>query len=170
MQPYSTLLPRLQGRCFWTAAGFTASRDSHPRQDLCRPPSCLPAGLDGSIIIPDAVIAIHQPPQLASWTDGPAYTLLIGRHSIKAGRAAESNKTEKVTSFPALAFTDGLRASSNVAAPHRAHQESIQNIGYEIIKEQWKGEITLPLLSRKKQGGVRNFFLISSKKFSVTAQ
>ena len=53
-----------------------------------------PAGLDGSIIIPDAVIAIHQPPQLALWTDGPAYTLSLAVID-RSKPGVKSNKTEK---------------------------------------------------------------------------
>ena len=50
-----------------TAAGFTAPRDSHPRQDLCRPPAVLQS--DGSIIVSDGIIA-KQPATDCFWTDG----------------------------------------------------------------------------------------------------
>ena len=41
---YSTLLPQAAGQPIWTAAGFTASWASHPREDLSRLPSLLAAG------------------------------------------------------------------------------------------------------------------------------
>ena len=58
---------------------------------------------------------------------------------IEAGRVSNRTKQKKVTSFASRAPTDGLRASSNVAAPYRAHQERIQNIGYKIFKVQMRG-------------------------------
>ena len=44
MRLYSTLLPQAAGQPIWTAAGFTASWASHPREDLSRLPSLLAAG------------------------------------------------------------------------------------------------------------------------------
>ena len=43
---HSTLLPQTSGRKTWTAVGWTASWDFHPRQDLCRLLSLLEAGTE----------------------------------------------------------------------------------------------------------------------------
>ncbi len=66
---------------FLDSGWHTASRESHPRQDLCRPPSCLSAGLDGSIIIPDAVVA-EQPATgcfMVGWEPLCTLQKIIGR-------------------------------------------------------------------------------------------
>ena len=87
-------------------------------------------------------ISVGRPPAFRrDWT-GVSLSLTLSlrytsRHSwlidwpslIEAGRVSNRTKQKKVTSFASRAPTDGLRASSNVAAPHRAHQERIQNIG-----------------------------------------
>ena len=52
---FDTTSPDVRAKA-WTAAGFTAPRDSHPRQDLCRPPSIRKGG---SIIVTDGIIAIQ---------------------------------------------------------------------------------------------------------------
>ena len=146
------------GRCFWTAAGFTASRESHPRQDRCRPPSCLSAGLDGSIIIPDAVLAIHQPPRLALWTDGPASTLIIGRHLIKADRAAESNRTEKSDFVSSPRF---YRWSSRILQrrlPLVGHVRKVSRTSDMKLSRFSRRENYPPTTKPKKSGGCTKLF------------
>jgi len=83
----------------------------------------------------------HQPPQLASWADGPAPHLILA--VIDRNRlGGKSNRTEKGDFVSSPRF---YRWSSRILQRRLplsgTRQESIQNIGYEIFKEQWKGKL-----------------------------
>ena len=83
-RPYSTLLPG-PWAATRTAVG-TASWESHPRQDLCRPPSLRDPikglGLGGSIIIGLTGSWHSSFPKLPAG-DGCALAAFIGRHLME---------------------------------------------------------------------------------------
>ena len=94
MRLYSTLLPQATGQPIWTAAGFTASWASHPREDLSRLPSLLAAGTGAeSIIVPDGVVA--KQPATGCFVDGWTRLHLVWPSLIDVGQPGCQNRTEQ---------------------------------------------------------------------------
>ena len=96
-------------------------------------------GLDGSIIVPDGVIAI----QLAigcfvdGWTRLAPYLAVVDRGEIRQAVITEQKCIGVFVFNPCRSSTGGLGASSSVACFfQKPRQESIQTIGYLVFKEQ----------------------------------
>ena len=133
---FDTTSPSTKGGA-WTAVGLTASWDFHPRQDLCWPPSLRDPHfgglrLDGSIIIPDRIIA----KQLATgcfvdrWTrsspclaimDGSAVRRNQNKDCFGSGCLQNHRRSWRILQCRLLLFIEPC-------------QESIQATGYEIFK------------------------------------
>ncbi len=108
-----------------TAAGSTAPRDSHPRQDLCRPPSIRQ---DGSIIVADGILAIQL--AIGCFSDGwePLGTLRWPSF-MEAFR-------EIWSPLCIPASTGGLRASSGVACLPRQEAPPVTYLRLRIFSFQ----------------------------------
>ena len=132
----------------WTAAGSTASWESHPREDLSRPPSLrgprFTGGWDGTEVSLSLTESLrYSPPQAVLWTDGSA------RHLVWPSWM-QTQSAQVVLAHPPASLALVQRAPSGRYPDHRV-------FGFQGPQEE-----TPSLLSRVQRGVENQNFKFSS--------